>query len=97
MMPLASSTITNNAALVYNLYGPESYSGAISGSGSVRKTGGGILTLSGLNTYGGGTTVMPARSSRPSPGPWPGFGTASKVAVANNSTLTLRHVGMGGK
>jgi len=35
------------------------YSGIISGvGGSIRKTGNGVLTLSGINTYNGGTTLL---------------------------------------
>ncbi len=49
--------VTNNSALVYNLFGSQTYSGAISGSGTVSKTGGGLLQLAGGNSYGGGTTV----------------------------------------
>ena len=52
-----SSSITDNAALVYDLYGSQSYSGVISGSGSMAQAGSGTLTLSGTNTYSGGTTL----------------------------------------
>ena len=52
-----SSGIANNAALVYNLYGNQTYSGVISGSGSLTKTGGGLLLLAQSNGYSGGTTV----------------------------------------
>ena len=55
---LASSpVINNNTALVYNLLGNQTYSGAIGGNGSVTKVGNGILTLSGSNTYNGPTTI----------------------------------------
>ena len=49
---IAGASIVNNAALVYNLYGNQTYSGAISGSGSLTKLGAGTLTLSGSNTVG---------------------------------------------
>ncbi len=49
--------IVNNAAVRFNLYGPESYGGWISGSGSLTKSGTGILTLTGSNPFSGGTTI----------------------------------------
>lgn len=49
--------ITNNASLIFNQVANGSYSGAVSGTGSLTKDGAGTLTLSGANTYGGGTTV----------------------------------------
>ena len=49
---IAGASIVNNAALVYNLYGNQTYSGAISGSGCLNKFGAGTLTLSGNNNVG---------------------------------------------
>ena len=53
---------TNNGALQINTQTPtsssfESFAGAITGTGSVRVTGGGNLELSGTNSYTGGTTL----------------------------------------
>jgi fibronectin-binding autotransporter adhesin len=49
--------IVDNAALVVNRSGAVALNGAISGSGSLTKLGGGELTLTGLNSYAGGTTI----------------------------------------
>ena len=48
-------TVNNDTAL--------SLAGTISGSGSLAKTGDGILTISGTNSYSGGTTIGDGASS----------------------------------
>lgn len=49
--------ITNNASVVFNQTTAGTYSGNMSGSGSLTKIGAFVLTLSGNNSYTGGTTV----------------------------------------
>lgn len=49
--------ITNNAALVFNRSDDLTYSGEISGIGSLTKLGAGTLALAGANAYSGGTRV----------------------------------------
>ncbi len=49
--------IANNAALVFNRSNDITYSGVLSGGGSVDKQGAGTLTLSGTSTLTGTTTV----------------------------------------
>ncbi|WP_208948417.1 autotransporter domain-containing protein [Segnochrobactrum spirostomi] len=49
--------IANNAAVVFNQTGNGTYAAAISGTGSMTKTGAGTLILIGENTYTGGTTI----------------------------------------
>lgn len=65
------SVATNTADVVL--------SGAISGTGSLRKTGSGILTLSGNNTYSGGTVIAGSIGS------WP---PSNGIAVSGNGTGT---------
>ncbi|ECD3903267.1 AIDA autotransporter-like protein ShdA, partial [Salmonella enterica subsp. enterica serovar Haga] len=52
---LGTGDVTNNATLELNTGGD--FDNAISGSGQVEKSGDGTLTLSGSNTYTGGTTI----------------------------------------
>lgn len=52
--------IVNNAALIFDQSGTGQFAGNISGSGSVTKLGQGNLTLTGTNSYTGGTTVSTA-------------------------------------
>ncbi|MBZ6078272.1 autotransporter outer membrane beta-barrel domain-containing protein [Microvirga puerhi] len=49
--------VLNNAALVFDQPVDGTFSGNISGSGSLTKAGAGALTLTGTNTYTGGTQV----------------------------------------
>ncbi|NLG36292.1 MAG: hypothetical protein GX548_13165, partial [Lentisphaerae bacterium] len=49
--------ITNNSALVFTQTVNGTYSGVISGTGTLAKRGSGTVTLSGANTYSGNTTV----------------------------------------
>lgn len=52
-----TSNITNNSVIIFDRSNAISYSDVISGTGSVAQNGSGNLTLSGINTYTGGTTV----------------------------------------
>ncbi|HAF1572126.1 TPA: autotransporter outer membrane beta-barrel domain-containing protein [Salmonella enterica] len=78
---LGSGDVTNNATLELNTGG--TFDNAISGSGQVVKSGDKTLTLSGVNTYTGGTLISG------------GTLVASNVEalgtgdVANNATLAL--------
>jgi autotransporter-associated beta strand protein len=49
--------IINNAAVVFDQTSPGTYAGVMSGTGSLTKQSAGTLTLSGANSYSGGTTV----------------------------------------
>ena len=62
------------------------YSGAISGTGGLTKTGAGVLTLSGANTYAGVTTVN-GGTLRASGGN--AIGDASQVTLANTAGVSL--------
>ena len=49
--------IVNNAAVVFAQASDGTYSGAMSGSGTLTKSGSGSVTLSGNNSFSGGTTL----------------------------------------
>ena len=53
-----ANAITNNGTLAFKRSDSVSFTGVISGTGTVAQLGGGSLTLSGVNTYSGGTTVI---------------------------------------
>lgn len=49
--------IFNNATVVFDQPGDDTYAGSLSGRGKLIKTGAGTLTLSGASSVGGGTTL----------------------------------------
>jgi autotransporter-associated beta strand protein len=67
----ASGGVSDNMALVYDLYGSQTYSGAISGPGSLIKVGGGSLTLSAATAIAAALQSPPAHWLRPTPARWP--------------------------
>jgi fibronectin-binding autotransporter adhesin len=73
--------ITDNASLVFNQMSDGTYSGVVSGSGSITKTGAGTLSLTGANTYNGGTTI--------SAGTLQGDTTSLQGNIVNNATLVF--------
>ena len=54
---ISNSTISNSSALHFNRSDDFTYSGIISGTGSLSKLGAGSLTLSGANTFDGLATI----------------------------------------
>ncbi len=73
--------ITNNATVTFDQAANGTYAGVMGGSGSLTKSGAGILTLSGANTYSGGTTVNAGTLS--------GTTTSLQGAITNNATVTF--------
>ncbi|EAM9833940.1 autotransporter outer membrane beta-barrel domain-containing protein [Salmonella enterica] len=78
---LGSGDVTNDAVLELNTGGD--FDNAISGSGKVEKSGDGTLTLSGANSYTGGTTISGGTLLASNV---EALGTGS---VTNNATLEL--------
>ncbi|MGA2259547.1 MAG: autotransporter-associated beta strand repeat-containing protein, partial [Thermoguttaceae bacterium] len=82
----SSSGITNNATLIYNLVGGQSYGNVISGSGGLYETGSGTLTLTGSNTFAGPTIVIGGNLV----GNTASLPTA--ITLANNANVTFSQV-----
>jgi autotransporter-associated beta strand protein len=74
-----SGNIVNNATVNFNRSDASSYAGQISGTGAVTKNGAGTHTLTGINSYGGGTTV--------SAGTLQGHTDSLQGAILNNAAV----------
>lgn len=79
--------ITNNATLAFNRSDNLTHSGVVSGAGSLTKSGLGTVTLSGGNTYGGGTTI--------SAGALKGDTSSLQGNIANSSLVIFDQSGSG--
>jgi outer membrane autotransporter protein len=76
-----TGNIENNAQLAFQQQADGTFSGGISGTGSLAKTGAGRLILSGNNSYSGGTTI--------SEGILEGDASSLGGDIANNSALVF--------
>jgi autotransporter-associated beta strand protein len=74
-------TIVNNSQVVFDQTTNGTYSGAMSGSGSLLLNGTGTVILTGANTYTGGTTV--------SAGTLQGDAVSLQGAIVNNSQVVF--------
>ena len=79
--------ILNNASVVFDQAGTGTYAGAMSGSGSLAKTGAGTLVLAGANSYSGGTTV--------SAGVLQGTTASLQGNILNNASVVFDQAGTG--
>jgi autotransporter-associated beta strand protein len=80
-------SIANNAAVVFDQINNGTYSGAMSGTGSLTKQGTGLLNLTGANTYTGGTTV--------NAGALQGNTASIQGNVANNAAVNFDQINNG--
>jgi len=88
----STSSLTNNAAVVYNLAGTQTAGYVISGTGSLTKTGTGTLTLNARNTYTGNTTISSGlvQAGPSSAGAFGTFNSAvTAINVQNGATLDI--------
>ncbi|WP_210215459.1 autotransporter-associated beta strand repeat-containing protein [Pseudoxanthobacter soli] len=79
--------ITNDASLVFNQTSNGIFAGIVTGSGSVTKDGAGILTMTGANSYTGGTII--------SAGTLVGDTTNLQGEISNNASLVFNQTSDG--
>jgi len=84
---LSTSGITNNAILTYNLFGSETASYPISGTGVLNKTGAGTLVLNASNSYSGGTKISAGTLLANSTNSTAGSTGSGLVTVASSGIL----------
>jgi fibronectin-binding autotransporter adhesin len=78
--------ITNNAALIFNQISDGTYSGVVSGSGTLTKNGAGVLILDGASTYTG-NTIVTAGTLEVGDANSPSASIGGDVAVDGGATL----------
>ena len=86
-----SVTMSNNATLAFSHSNTLIYSGSISGSGQVTEQGGGVLILSGSNTYSGGTTVNASTLQIGNGGTGEALSSSGGITLSNNATVEFNH------
>lgn len=83
---LGVGAVTNNASLVFNRSNDLTVANLISGTGSVTKLGAGVLTLSAINAYSGGTTISAGTLQLGSGGQNASLGSGP-VSIATGASL----------
>jgi outer membrane autotransporter protein len=95
---LSANSVVNAGSLIFNRSDALTYSGVISGAGTLTKQGAGTLTLSGTNTYTGNTTISAgtlavngsiasSTTTVNSGGTLGGTGTVGNVTINNGGTF----------
>ena len=79
--------VLDNATLSFNRSDSYSYGGIVSGSGALHQNGSGTLSLTGLSTYTGNTTVSQGTLEIASTGALGGGTYAGAVSLANGASL----------
>ncbi len=82
-----AGNITNNAALIYNRADNFTYSGVISGTGTLEKKGSGTMTLTGNHPFSGTTTIR-AGTLQLGNG---GVGGGLTGNITDNAALSFNH------
>jgi fibronectin-binding autotransporter adhesin len=82
---LGSGAVTNNTSLVFNRSDAVTVASTIGGLGSLQQAGTGTLTLSGNNSYSGGTTVSAGTLTLGADDALPGVSSV----VVNGGTLDI--------
>ena len=89
---LGSGGVTNHAALVYHLAADQTAAYVIAGTGSLTKSGPGMLTLARNNTATGNTTVSGGTLALA----YPCLGAAATVTIATGAVMALDFDGSNG-
>ncbi len=83
--------VTDNATLAFDRSDNPTFSGIISGSGVVEQDGAGVLTLSGVNAYTGGTNINAGTLAISQDA---NLGNGGTVAMAAGTTLKITATGL---
>ena len=87
--------VTDNGILILSRSNAYTVTNSISGTGALQNAGSGTTTLTGTNTYSGGTAVNTGTLEATGTASLPGYATSGKITVANGGTLALAVGGSG--
>jgi fibronectin-binding autotransporter adhesin len=88
---LGSGLVTNNSQLVFKLSVASTYGGTLSGIGSLTQAANSVLTLTGSNTYTGGTTISTSTGTLQIGNGGSGATIGSTSNVADTGNLVFNH------
>lgn len=81
--------VLNNSSVVFNRSDAALYAGVISGAGTLLQTGAGRVTLTGANTYSGGTAIAPGSTLQIGAGLATGTAGLGPIVVPTGASLVL--------
>jgi len=85
---LGTSAVTNNSALIFNRGNNATFANLIGGTGTLAQSGAGMLSLTGVNSYTGNTTINSGTLEIAGNGQLGGGAYGGTIAVASGSTLS---------
>jgi fibronectin-binding autotransporter adhesin len=86
--------LTNNGTLIFNRFDASTYSGVISGTGTIQNDGTGTTTLTGQTSFTSGLGATAGRLIVGSTASVNGFSTTGSLAAASGATLELKSKGL---
>ncbi len=89
-----TGSLANNGALVFHRSDASTYSGIISGTGSIQNAGTGTTTLTGQTSFVGGLVATAGRLIVGSTASVNGFSTTGSLAAGSGATLELKSKGL---
>jgi fibronectin-binding autotransporter adhesin len=89
-----AGSVVNDAFLVFNRSNASTYSGVISGTGTIQNGGTGTTTLTGQTSFTNGLAATAGRLIVGSTASVNGFSTAGSLAAASGATLELKSKGL---
>ena len=89
-----ATDLTNNGTLIFNRSDANTYSGVISGTGTIQNAGAGTTTITGQTSFTNGLVATAGRLIAGSASSVNGFSTTGNLTAASGATLELKSRGL---